>query len=473
MESDPPAIVWFRNDLRLSDNPALHHAVKTGSILPIFIWDPDHDPQMGSASKVWLHHSLTRLKKSLSDKGSKLIIRSGNPSEILEDLISETSATAVYWNRRYEPSNVKQDDEVEKKLKSSNIEVNTFKSYLLAEPPETQNQKGLAFLVFTPFWKHCLQKIEPGTPLKEPSKLIPCHLSLESEDISSLQLLPDIRWPEGIKTSWIFGEKAAQQNLRGFVKQAAHQYSLHRDFPAKAGTSRLSPFLHFGEISPRQIWSAFENSDLKEWKTSQYIAEIGWREFSFHLLHAYPQTVSTPLRNQFKSFPWSENKNHLRAWQKGETGYPIVDAGMRQLWETGWMHNRVRMIVASFLVKHLLINWTVGAKWFWDTLVDADLASNTQGWQWTAGCGADAAPYFRIFNPTTQAKKFDPQGEYIHRWVPELRGLDTPHLFEPWNVPEMELSMAGIKLGMNYPKPIVDHVEARNRALEAYKTIQS
>lgn len=473
MASDAPAIVWFRNDLRLSDNPALHNASTEGAVLPLYIWNPEETPKLGGASKVWLHHSLEKLQDSLKQKGCDLIIRTGNPAEELKKVIDESSAQAVYCNRRYQPDQADNDASLCRELRSSGVKVHTYKSYLLAEPTEIQNQKGLAFLVFTPFWKHCLTKIQPGPSLPEPTRLTPPSSKLQTLQVEDLNLLPDKDWPIGIEKSWETGEKAAQQSLKKFVADASRTYSVDRDFPAKSGTSRLSPHLHFGEITPRQIWNAFEVSGMENWKTSQYVAEIGWREFSYHLLNAYPQTVHSPLRNQFKSFPWIQNDDHLKAWQKGQTGYPIVDAGMRELWETGWMHNRVRMVVASFLVKHLLINWTEGANWFWDTLVDADLASNTQGWQWTAGCGADAAPYFRIFNPTSQAQKFDPNGEYIHKWVPELRGLHAPQLFEPWNVSEMELALAGVQLGVNYPHPIVDHSEARNRALAAYKTIQS
>ena len=473
MNSDHASVVWFRKDLRLSDNPALFHAVKAEKVIPLYIWNSEEEPALGGASKFWLHHSLLKLQESLEQKGSPLIIRQGEPLEILQEILTTTSAKTLHWNRRYEPEVVDQDEEIEQSLKEAGYGIQTYKSYLLAEPTEIQNLKGLAFQVFTPFWKHCLKKIQPGSPLPEPISIRNAGVEIRSDTVDDLQLLPKINWTKGISSNWEMGEKAAQQKLQDFLSHAARGYSRNRDYPAITGTSRLSPHLHVGEITPRQIWNAFEESGMEEWKSSQYIAEIGWREFGYHLLHAYPHTTHIPLRNQFKSFPWIDNPQHLQAWQQGLTGYPIVDAGMRELWHTGWMHNRVRMIVASFLVKHLLINWTEGAKWFWDTLVDADLASNTQGWQWTAGCGADAAPYFRIFNPTTQGAKFDPGGKYIHKWVPELKGLQPPALYEPWNVSKMELAMAGVELGVNYPKPIVDHVEARGRALAAYKTIQS
>ena len=426
----------------------------------------------GAASRWWLHHSLKSLGAKLDELGAKLILRSGEPLKNLKFISEKTGARAVYWNRRYEPLIQKRDDKVAREFKKIGLEVKVFKANLLAEPNEIENKSGLPFKVFTPFWRQCLKQLNPLTPLQPPPHFEKHKLELEGHKLSKLKLKPVHNWSHGIKNVWNPGEAGASLNLKLFIKEAVKEYTKARNFPDRIGTSRLSPHLRFGEISPRQIWHALKESGEENWRESHYLTEIGWREFGYHLLHHFPHTINESLRPAFNRFPWKDNSDHLRIWQKGQTGYPLVDAGMRELWATGWMHNRVRMVVASFLVKHLLIHWHRGAEWFWDTLVDADLASNTQGWQWTAGCGADAAPYFRIFNPVTQSKKFDPEGSYIHRWVPELRGLKPPYLFEPWNAIDIELSAAGIRLGETYPHPIVDHSKARIRALKAYEKIK-
>lgn len=474
MKAKPKCIVWFRNDLRLTDNPALFHAAQEGSIIPIFIWSPEIDqPAIGAASKWWLHHSLKALQTSLEEKGCPLIIQIGHPKDVLLAIAEQAQANMICWNRRYEAHFQDVDIGVERDLKEHSIEVKTFKANLLAEPIEIHNQMGLPFQIFTPFWKHCLSKLKPGQPLLIPSDLESGSEGISSHPVEDLALLPKFNWYRDMEESWQPGEAGAMKNFQTFVKNAVKDYRRMRNFPAHQGTSKLSPHLHFGEISPRQIWHIISNIDLPNWQESQFITEIGWREFSYHWLHSSPHVASSPFRRYFKAFPWENNPEQLRAWQEGQTGYPIVDAGMRELWATGWMHNRVRMITASFLVKHLMIDWRKGADWFWDTLVDADLASNTQGWQWTAGCGADAAPFFRIFNPTSQSTKFDPDGNYIRKWVPELKDLEPPHIFEPWNAPEAILANYGVRLGENYPKPIIDHTLARNRALAAYNSIKS
>ena len=473
MKKNAPTIVWFRLDLRTLDNPALWEASQNGSVIPVFIWSPnEEDITLGAASRWWLHHSLEKLGAKLRELGGKLILRSGKSLQNLKSLAKNTGARAVYWNRRYEPSIQKRDGEIENELKEIGLEVKVFKANLLAEPSEVENKSGLPFKVFTPFWRQCLKQLNTEKPLQPPKNFEKHELEPESCNLSDLNLKPNHSWAQGLEYEWNPGESNAHLNLKLFINEALKKYTEARNFPDCLGTSRLSPHLRFGEISPKQIWHAIKESGEENWKESQYLAEIGWREFGYHLLYHFPHTISESLRPAFNRFEWADNSDHLRAWQQGQTGYPLVDAGMRELWATGWMHNRVRMVVASFLVKHLLIDWRRGAEWFWDTLVDADLASNTQGWQWTAGCGADAAPYFRIFNPITQSKKFDPKGSYIHRWVPELRGLKPPYLFEPWNAVDIELSAAGIRLGENYPYPIVDHSKARIRALKAYEKIK-
>ncbi|MFN4174512.1 MAG: cryptochrome/photolyase family protein, partial [Parachlamydiaceae bacterium] len=400
------AIVWFRQDLRIQDNAALFEAVKRGEVYPVYIWSPEEEGiwKMGGAQKVWLHHSLNELKKDLEEIGLHLTIRSGNALSVLKELIKETKASAVFWSRRYEPNGIKTDSAIKSFLSDSGIEVKSFNASLLNEPWTVSNKQNKPFQVFTPFYKHCLTFDEPIKPLPRPPKSQGKKLSSET-----LDLLPKIQWDLGIKKMWQPGSKAAEKMLRSFVEEKAASYQDLRDRPDLTGTSRLSPYLHFGEISPRQIYH-----EAKKVKGGEmYIRQLYWREFAHHLLYHFPETPLRPLRPEWEKFIWSRSDNHLKAWQKGLTGYPLVDAGMRELWTTGWMHNRVRMVVGSFLVKDLLLPWQEGAKWFWDTLVDADLANNTLGWQWVGGCGADAAPYFRVFNPTLQAEKFDPNGDYI------------------------------------------------------------
>jgi len=457
-------IVWFRSDLRIKDNPALSEADKDGRVIPVFIWAPEEeDMSPGSATRWWLHQSIKSLTESLEKLGATLALKKGGSIINLKKLAKDTGAKGVYWNRRYEPMIRRRDDEIACQLRQAGLTVKTFKASLLAEPEEIENKSGLPFKVFTPFWKQCLKKLNSSTPLPAPPKVETPKVSFKTTELSELNLEPEQDWAHGMNEVWTPGERGASSALKLFINDSFNDYANIRNFPNTKGTSRLSPHLRFGEISPRQIMHSLEQSGQAHWKESHYLSEIGWREFGYHLLYHFPHTVREPLRPQFNRFPWKENSPQLLAWQKGQTGYPLVDAGMRELWATGWMHNRVRMVVASFLVKHLLIHWRHGADWFWDTLVDADLASNTQGWQWTAGSGADAAPYFRIFNPTTQAIKFDPEGDYIRKWVPELRHMSAPDIFEPSKVDR----------GLNYPNPIVDHSDARDRALKAYKNTKA
>ena len=477
-----PSLVWFRQDLRLEDQPALQAAVQRGeSVIPVYIASPEEEGDWppGAASRWWLHQSLSRLDDQLKSLGSRLIVRRGDSLSELRSLIKETEATAVYWTRRYEPSSIERDSRVKSELRKRGLFVESFNGQLLFEPWEVQTKEGRPYQVFTAFWKSCLARPQPDAPEPAPEQLHSPMRWPHSLTISDLDLEPQIRWDSGLRSTWQTGAASARDELHRFLESPVFDYTAARDRPAERGTSRLSPHLHFGEISPRTIWH--ETQTLLQGRHSNpfrsgaetFLKEIGWREFAHHLLFHFPRTIDEPLRAEFSRFPWRDDADGLSAWQRGQTGFPIVDAGMRELWSTGWMHNRVRMIVASFLVKDLLIPWQQGAAWFWDTLVDADLASNTLGWQWTAGCGADAAPYFRVFNPTLQSEKFDPTGEYLHQWLPELKPLPTPWLHAPWTAPIHVLNGAGVELGRTYPRPIIDHSEARLRALQALAQIKT
>ncbi len=473
------SIVWFRLDLRLADNPALQAAIQRGAVVPVFVYAPEEETPWspGGASLWWLHQSLTSLAVSLAKLGSRLVIRRGSTLGTLTALVKETGATAVFWNRRYEPAITARDTQVKAALRAAGLEAESFNGALLHEPWTIQNQSGKPFQVFTAFWKHCLRKPDPAEPLPRPRKMIAPEDWPQSLTLAALGLEPKINWAEGMRAAWQPGEAGAEAQLNKFLAAALASYANDRNRPDLLGTSRLSPHLHFGEISPRQIWRAVrrqaEANGLSTWRTSQYLTEVGWREFAHHLLHHFPHTPSEPLRADFKKFPWRKDAEFLAVWQKGKTGYPIVDAGMRELWTTGWMHNRVRMIVASFLVKDLLLSCTDRAAWFWDTLVDADHAPNTQGRQWTAGCGADAAPYFRVFNPISQGEKFDPRGDYVRRWCPELSKLPDQWLHQPWQAPPEILARAGVRLGRDYPEPVVSHAIAREVALAAFAKIKN
>jgi deoxyribodipyrimidine photo-lyase len=443
-----PTLLWFRQDLRLADNPALAAAVaRGGPVIPVYVWSPEEEGSAapGAACRWWLHQSLKALDASLRPLGSRLIVRRGPARATLGALAAETGATAVLWNRRYEPAVSARDREVKASLAAAGLAVESFNSALLFEPWELATGSKTPFQVFTPFWRACLSRPAAPAPLRAPAAIAAPVRWPETLPLSSLALEPAIDWTGGIAAAWTPGEAGAQAALRAFLRGAVEAYPVARDRPAEPGTSRLSPHLHHGELGPRQIRAALDPADPG---AGAYLRELGWREFAHHVLFHFPHTVDRPLRPAFAHFPWADAPAALRAWQRGRTGYPLVDAGMRELWATGWMHNRVRMVVASFLTKHLLLPWQEGARWFWDTLVDADQANNTLGWQWVAGSGADAAPYFRIFNPATQAEKFDPEGRYVRRWVPEL-GSDR------------------------YPAPIVDHAWARSRALAALATTRA
>ena len=470
-----PSIVWLRNDLRLADNPALRAAVDRGApVIAVFIWSPEEEGNWapGAAGLSWLHRSLESFQQDCSSIGLRLVLKSGPPLDVLKEVVDETGAGAVFWNRRYEPLGIACDTRVKAGLKKEGVEVESFPGNVLFEPWDIKNQEGKPYKVFTPFWKACLKKGRPPAPLPKVTKAgkrAPECSSLELEDLG---LLPVEDWDKKIFNKWQVGEKAAKRRLLAFLNDKILDYKKERDFPGKEGVSRMSPHLHFGEISPGIIWEeAHKRHSGREEGVKCYLSEIGWREFAHHLLFHFPRTPDRPLYKKFEAFKWRNAKKDLKAWQSGMTGYPIVDAGMRQLWETGWMHNRVRMIVGSFLVKDLLISWKKGAEWFWDTLVDADLANNTLGWQWVGGCGADAAPYFRIFNPITQGERFDPDGDYVRKWVPELKKIPKKWIHHPWDAPEEELK--GLVLGDDYPVPIVDHKEARDRALEAFSFLST
>ena len=475
MESRP-VLFWFRLDLRLRNNPGLVAAVSTKApVIPVFVWAPEQEEPWppGAASRWWLHQSLKSLQNDLAQIGSRLIIRRGGSQQIFDELVLETQARAVYWNRRFEPATRERDIGVQKHLEMQGIEVATANSALLFEPGTICNASGRAFQVFTAFWKTCLKQTGPAEALAAPKawespRQWPASLRLED-----LELEPKIDWAAGMRAAWKPGEEGAQQELKRFLA-GVEGYASDRNYPSKPGTSRLSPHLHFDEISPRELWHSILARRNRENAAAvdAYLREVGWREFAYYLLFHFPFTADECLRREFDRFPWSNNRDLLRRWQRGETGYPLVDAGMRELWSTGWMHNRVRLVAASFLTKHLRMRWQEGAYWFWDTLVDADLANNALGWQWTAGCGADAAPYFRICNPVLQSEKFDPEGDYIRCWAPELRGLPVPWIHKPWTAPELVLAEAVVQLGVNYPFPIVEHERARREALQAYERLR-
>lgn len=473
-------IVWFRQDLRRADNPALYEAYQHGAhILPVFIVDDENAEswKRGAASNWWLHHSLKDLNSNLSNH---MAFFRGKADEILPKLAKDISADAVYWNRCYEPWCKSRDATIKKLLEKDGINAESFKAGLIWEPWTIQTNSGTPYKVFTPFYKNgCLEKGDPQDPLPAPDRLTYADKPKNAVSLDALNLLPSrVRWDKKMEKHWQIGEESANETLSDFIDKGAGSYKTDRDLPGKDNTSRLSPHLHFGEISPRTVWYEIrkrqETDSISRADTKVFLSEIGWREFCYNLLYHFEERITDkPLQEKFETFPWRKRESYLEKWKKGQTGYPIVDAGMRQLWETGWMHNRVRMIVASFLIKHLMIHWQEGEKWFWDTLVDADLANNSANWQWVAGCGADAAPFFRIFNPITQGEKFDPKGHYIRRWVSELKNLPDKYISSPWTADKDTLKKAGIELGKDYPEPIVDHSQAREEALEAYKKVKN
>jgi deoxyribodipyrimidine photo-lyase len=462
-------IVWFRQDLRLHDNPMLAAAAARGPVVPLFILDDPPHRALGGAGRWWLHHSLAALQGALG----RLTLQRGSPRAVLPALIEATGADAVYWNRCYEPYAIARDTELKALLQARGVAVESFNGSLLHEPWEVTTKSGGPFKVYTPFWRasRALPVAAPAeTPKLDIAKSVPAGDRLDQWKLRPKK--PD--WAAGWDRLWRPGEQGALARLDAFVADALDRYATLRDLPAVKGTSRLSPHLRWGEISPRQIWRRMMlEIDYPQRRdgADKFLSEIGWREFCYHLLYHFPTLPGENWRREFDAYPWREDAAELEAWQRGMTGYPLVDAGMRELWRTGWMPNRVRMIAASFLVKHLRIDWRRGEAWFWDTLVDADLANNAAGWQWVAGSGADASPYFRIFNPVTQGKKFDPAGDYIRRWCPELALLPDGHIHAPFDAPPDVLAEAGVELGRTYPHPIVDHARARAAALEGYRAV--
>ncbi|MCY4215132.1 MAG: deoxyribodipyrimidine photo-lyase [Gammaproteobacteria bacterium] len=479
--SAAPILVWFRQDLRLDDNPAFAAAAATGRpVVPVYVLD-DLAPgqwRLGGASRWWLHHSLAALADALSSHALTLVLRAGEAAAVLPKLVAETRAAGLYWNRCYEPYAVRRDAALKSRLRKAGAEARSFNASLLAEPWEVNTASGGPYRVYTPFQRALRTRVENALPKpsQAPDSVVAPNSPPASETLADWKLLPTTPdWASGFRAAWRPGSKGAESRLREFLDGPLPEYADGRDRCDLAATSGLSAHLHWGEISPRRIWQAVHERMIWDEATGRsadkFLSELIWREFAHHLLFHHPALPEANWRTRFDGFPWRNDPKGLAAWQRGLTGYPMVDAGMRQLWATGWMHNRARMIAASFLVKHLLIHWTQGEAWFWDTLVDADLANNAAGWQWVAGSGADAAPYFRIFNPVLQGRKHDPEGAYVRRFVPELAKLPTRWIHAPWEAPHAVLDDAGVALGRTYPNPIVDHAVARARALAAYRSM--
>lgn len=476
MTSHRIALVWLRRDLRLTDNPSLRYALDNAdAVIPVYIHAPEEDGPWapGAATLWWLHHSLTAHAEKLAKRGNRLIVRRGGSLTQLRELISQTGATLLVWSRLYDPVPMARDQAIEREL-ADDIEIHTTNSSLLFEPGSVLNGEHKPYRVFTPYWRNAATTLDQvDTPWRAPKSLHAPSTWPQSLSITELDLLPTIDWASGFAADWEPGEAGALRQLKTFQTDIA-AYGVARDRPDQDGTSRMSPHLHFGEIGPRQIVAQLRGEDHRSSAASDvYLRQIGWREFAHQLLFHFPETTDKPLDARFERMTWSRSRVPLLAWQRGRTGYPLIDAGMRQLWQTGWMHNRVRMIVASFLIKNLQHHWLEGARWFWDTLVDADLANNTMGWQWTAGCGADAAPYYRIFNPMLQSERYDPQHRYIRKWVPELAQLPDKWIHEPWTASNEVLAAAGVILGKNYPRPIIDFKVSRDAALAGYQRIRN
>jgi len=473
----PRSLIWFRQDLRVKDNPALINAAKHEHVLAIYIFDeslPDK-AKLGGASKWCLHHALISLNDALD---GNLMVVSGNPEDVLATVCKEHDIGAVYWNRMYEPWAISRDTDIKKELKSQGIDVRSSNGSLLWEPMQVLKKDETPYKVFTPYYKNgCLNAAHPRYPERKPHIGFVTSVEAQTDDakIAALALLPTISWDTEIDKQWNISEQGAQYKLERFITEAIEDYNEDRNIPSIRGTSQLSPYLHFGLLSPNQAWyavhDAFDGSREKK-GVYVYLSELGWREFSYYLLFHFNDIQNRNFNKKFDNFPWQQNKKYLQAWQQGNTGVPIIDAGMRELWQTGYMHNRVRMIVASYLVKNLMIDWREGERWFWDCLLDADSASNSAGWQWVAGSGADASPYFRIFNPVLQGEKFDKQGEYVKKYCPELKALGNKYLHKPWEASSEELADANIVLGKDYPGHLVDLKTSRRRALDAYSTIK-
>ncbi len=469
-------IIWFRTDLRLHDNPALSAAIiQTERIIPLYIYAPEEERrwQPGAASRWWLHHSLSSLGRDLKQLGSRLILRSGNSLEQLQQLIEATGASSVYTTRCYTPASIMRDIDVQSVLQNMGIEFKVYNGNLLIEPDSIQNKSGQPFKVFTPYWRTHQQLFDIPSLLPAPDRLPSVPSRLSSLALTKLELLPALPWDKGIRQHWQVGEQAALSMLQKHTRKIIASYPNDHDRPDIDGTSQLSPYLHFGELSVRQVARTLMLARQKgnQPGATALLRQLVWRDFAHHILWHFPATTDKPFDTRYSKFPWQRRSNSrlLKAWQQGLTGFPIVDAGMRQLWRTGWMHNRVRMIVASLLSKNAGTHWLLGARWFWDTLVDADLAQNSMNWQWVAGCGVDAAPYFRIFNPVLQSRKFDPRGEYIRRWVPELAGLPTDYIHQPELTPPLIQQASKVLIGKDYPLPILDLKSSREQALQHYR----
>ncbi|MGF1462421.1 MAG: cryptochrome/photolyase family protein [Maricaulaceae bacterium] len=474
-----PVILWFRSDLRLADNPALCAALaQAAPLVALFILDDADrdDRRLGGAARWWLHQSLERLGDAIATRGGRLILRRGSARTIVPELAEQIGAEAVFWNRCYEPFAIDRDAAIKTALKQSGRRAESFNGALLFEPWDIKTNSGGPYRVFTPFWRACRAAGLPQDVVSAPDPLPPCPEELASDTLTDWALEPrKPDWAGGLRDTWTPGEAGANARLETFLSERLSGYPKGRDFPGRSATSGLSPHLRFGEISPRRVvahaQAAAEDAG-SETAAEKFLSEIGWREFSYSLLYYNADLPEQNLQKKFDAFPWREDAEDLKAWRRGRTGYPIVDAAMAELWRTGWMHNRARMIVGSFLVKHLLLHWRHGEAWFWDTLVDADLANNAAGWQWIAGCGADAAPYFRVFNPITQGEKFDPEGDYVRRWVPELAKLPKKWIHKPWEADHDTLARAGVVLGRDYPSPVIAHKEGRDRALRAFESLK-
>ena len=472
--ASPISLHWFRQDLRLSDNPSLQAAIADGQTLAVYILDDENagEDRMGASSRVWLHHSLTALN---TDLDGKLCILRGDAKTVLADLCAALDIKSVHWNRCYEPWRIARDKAIKEQLKATGLSVTSHNASLLWEPWDVAKDDGTPYKVFTPFYRRgCAAAAAPRFPLPQPdlNQVTSWDGSLP---IAALDLLPTQGWDQSMMTGWPVGEAGAQARFQAFLQDGLQGYKDGRNFPSLPNVSRLSPHLHWGEISPHQIWHATRDQfagDGLSGDADNFLSEIGWREFSYSLLYHNPGLRRVNLQSKFDAFPWEDNPTALRAWQQGKTGYPIVDAAMRQLYQTGYMHNRLRMVVGSFLVKNLRLHWHHGEAWFWDCLVDADHASNSASWQWIAGCGADAAPYFRVFNPVTQGTKFDGDGSFTRHYVPELAGMPDKYLFNPWDAPTEVRRQAGVTLGMSYPHPIVDVKLSRLAALDAFASLK-
>ena len=472
-------ILWFRRDLRLDDNPALVSALDHGArVVPVYIHAPDEEVPWspGAASRWWLHHSLATLDASLRQRGSGLWIARGDSLTELRRIAAATGATQIHWNRLYDPATRARDTRIKEALRADGLECTSHNGTLLFEPWEIATGEGKPYRVFSAFWRIAVKRLFEVHPLPAPTGLPEGFEPVGGLTVDDLGLLPHLQWDQGFYAHWTPGEQQAQTLAADFLDARLVAYGTARDLPGMPGTSRLSPYLHHGDISPRRLLALViaRYGDPTATQAETFVRELGWREFAYHLLYHFPHTTDAPLDARFADFPWEPDPTgeRLAAWQQGQTGMPLVDAGMRELWHSGWMHNRVRMVAASLLTKNLLLPWQTGARWFWDTLVDADLASNTLGWQWTAGCGADAAPYFRVFNPVRQGERFDPQGGYVRRWCPELARLPDRYIHQPWAAPTAILTAAGVRLGSDYPSPILDLAASRQAALAAWGSIR-